>query len=401
MSKPLIWYMLPSMRLGGSEKHVIGLASGLQARGFDARIVTIFEEGILGPSVRKEGIPFECIHAPQSWGLETLIRILGWMRHRPMSILHTYLFGFHVFAGLPAKLLKVPVILSSRRELAHWQKARHRWVENLGNGLVDQVICCSEAARQWTLDKEVIRPEKLLTIYNGVDLKRFELPFQQMEIRTEFGIPRDKPVIGTVANFSYEKGYPYLLEAIERIHHRKPEAWFLLVGSGPLEDEMKKMASKSPAKGQIIFAGNRSDIPRVLAAMDIFVLASLSEGFPNVLLEAMAMARPVVASAVGGIPELVESGQDGILVPHRDSRSLAEAVLHLLDDETQATRLRYLAAEKIKTKFSLERMLDDYEQLYQRILRAKGNCFQEPVKSENIATRRTETTLVSMDERKI
>lgn len=368
MSPPSVWYVFPRMNLGGAEKHVLRLASRLRERGFQTGIATVFQEGDLAAMVRREGIPFVCLGEKGEWDAGTLVRIFQWMHRTRIDILHTYLFGFHFFAGLSARLLKVPVVLSSRREIALWQKKRHRWLENLGNLTVDRVVCCSKAAEQWTLKQEIIPQEKVVTIHNGVDLSVFGGRSGASKIRAEFGIPSGDAVVGTVANFSEEKGYPYLLDACQRIHETQPDTWFLFVGSGRLQEEVKEKASKISAGRRIIFPGRRSDIPDLLSAMDVFVLPSVIEGFPNVLLEAMAMARPVVATRVGGIPELVDSGRDGVLVPARDGVALADAVTALLSDKDSALRMGERASEKIKRNFSLDRMVDDYEKLYRRLL---------------------------------
>lgn len=364
-------YLLPELKWGGSEKHVIQLARGLRERGHDARIVCLFREGPLAREAREREIPFTCLNLSYRWGVRTFQGIQEWLRSHPTDVLHTYLFGFHLFAGLPARLLKVPVILSSRREISHWQKGRHRWIENLGNLFVDRVISCSRAVQSWTLQKEWVRPEKVLTIYNGVDRDRFNGAQTQSTIRQEFQIPSEAPLIGTVANMAAEKGYPYLLEATRLILEKWPKAWFLFVGFGPLEKEIKRKAQEISDPEKIIFAGARTDIPNLLSAMDVFVLASIVEGFPNVLLEALAMVKPVVATRVGGIPELIESGQNGILVPSQNGEALAQAVLSLLKDPQAAQAIGQKGMDKVSKSFTLERMFDEYEDLYVSLLESR------------------------------
>lgn len=367
-----IWYLLPEMKLGGAEQHVLRLASGLRERGHEAGIATIFREGVLAQAVREEKIPFVCLEAGKGWGPKTFFKITRWIRSARPDLLHTYLFGFHFFAGLPAWALNVPAIISSRREISHWQKRRHRVLENLGNFFTDRVICCSMAVERWVLEKENLHPEKVLTLHNGIDLQHFKrglTPFGG--IRREFGIPENAQVVGTVANFASEKGYPILLEAAQTCLKEKENLWFLCVGSGPLEKGIKERAKQIPGHERIVFTGSRRDIPDLLEAMDVFVLASVIEGFPNVLLEAMAMAKPVVASEVGGIPELVESGVNGILILPRDKKALAEAILALLEDSEKRVRLATNAQEKIKREFTLDRMLDQYEALYLSVLEKK------------------------------
>ena len=368
----MIWYLLPEMKLGGAERHVLNLASGLRKRGYPAGIACLFREGKLAPEVRKEKIPFVCLDAHESWGPSTVFQIYRWIRSNPIDILHTYLFGFHFYAGLPAKLCKVPVVLSSRREIPLWQKLRHRWIENAGNLFVDRVICCSDAVKSWTLQKERLQPEKVLTLYNGVDTEFFTPDQNGAGIRHEFGIPEKAPLIGTVANFSFEKGYPYLLDAAQKVLKFNQDARFLFVGSGPLEKEMKDGAQKIPGHERIIFAGSRSDIRELIGAMDIFVLASLIEGFPNVLLEALALEKPVIATRVGGIPELIHSAREGVLVPAKDSQALADMILLFLQKYDEARVFGLRGAGKIHESFTLDRMIDQYESLYLSLAEKKG-----------------------------
>jgi len=364
-------YLLPALDLGGTEKHVIRLASALKGRGHETEIVCVFREGVLSEEAQKEGLPLTCLRARQAWRPGALFRIFNWIRSRRVDVLHAYLFGFHFFAGCPARLLGVPVILSSRRDVDLPQKRRHHWLENMGNLFVDRVICCSRAVEEWVRQREKIPSEKILTIYNGVDLKQFEAAGTGPGIRRELGIPEKAPLIGTVANFSFKKGYPYLLEAVRLILEKRPDAWFLFVGSGPFEKEMKEKAREISPSQQIIFTGFRHDVPALLGAMDLFVFASLWEGLPNVVLEAMAMAKPVVSTAVGGVPEVIGSGHDGVLVPPKDGRALSEAILSLLGDSKKAHEMGARAQEKIRKDYPLERMVEEYEDLYLSLWREK------------------------------
>ena len=269
------------------------------------------------------------------------------------------------------------MVLSSRRDVEYGLRKRDLFIESLGNLFVDRVICCAKTAQRWTFEKESwLRPDKLSTIYNGVDLARFSETHPE-KIRKEFNIPDHVPVVGTVGNLSHKKGIPYLLDAIGLIVLAYPNAKFLLVGQGPLEEEMKEKAIHVAARQQIIFTGPRSDIPDLMSAMDIFVLASLFEGLPNVLLEAMALGKPVVATKVGGIPELIESKGDGILVPPQDPEELAKAVLTLLENPAKAKAMGERGAEKIKNHFLLDRMIDQYDHLYYSLARAKGLLIPE------------------------
>lgn len=379
-----IGYLLPQLDPGGSEAHVIRLSEGLRKRGHEAEILCVFEEGRLGALARQKGIPLEALNLRYGWGFQTLAGILKTLRVRKFDILHTYLFGFHFFGGMPARLARVPVVISSRRDVELSQKNKILWLEKLGNGFADKVVCCSKAVERWVLEREQIAPERLVTLYNGVDTKEFAGPISGKKIREEFHIPGEDPVIGTISNFSFKKGYPYLFEAAERVFSDFPNAWFLWVGFGPLEEEMKRKASESSYGSRMIFAGLRRDIPELIAAMDLFVFASLWEGLPNVVLEAMAMAKPVVSTAVGGVPEVIHSGQEGLLIPPKDSVSLAHSIVELLRHPDKAKRMGEQALKKIHEEFTLERMIDDYEKFYLEMLRDKGCLSQESMPEKKV-----------------
>jgi len=383
-----LWFVVPVMDLGGSERHLVRLAAGLRASGVDARILEVFREGVLKEDMRKAGIPSECLNAGRGWGVSTFVRLWRWMKSAKIDVLHTYLFGFHLYAGLPARMLGVPVVLSSRREIAKWQKTKHLLLERLGNLCADKVVCCSKAARDWAIKAEKLVHDKTAVIHNGLDWRMYADRTASREtisrkVREEFQIPEGAPVVGTVANLAVEKGYPHLLEAAGAVLKKFPDTRFLLVGFGKMEAELKKRASEINAEERIIFTGKRSDVPDLLQAMDVFVLASLIEGFPNALLEAMASSRAVIATRTGGIPELIENGLDGLLVPVGSSGALADKICALIKNSDMRNALGQAARLKIERDFSPARMVEDYKRLYREQLKLKGRVHFSSKDSSN------------------
>ena len=367
-----ICYVLPKMELGGSEKHVIALAAGMKTLGHNVKILTLFRPGFLAPEVERNGISFECLGLPYRWGVKIFRVLYDWMGENSPDIVHTYLFGFDLFAAWPARLRKIPVVISSRREIPEWQKARHRLLVNFGNPFVDKVVCCSGAVRSWTLAHEVLSAQKAVVIYNGVDSKRFRANRETGEsIRREFRIPGEACLVGTVANFGVEKGYHYLLKAAALALERNPALWFLLVGDGPLRGKMEKETVLLSRKNQVLFSGFRSDIPELISAMDIFVQTSLVEGMPNSIYEAMACAKPVIATRVGGVPEVLEHEKNAFLVASKDERALADEILRLAADSELRERVGTNARRRIENHYSFEGMLARYEALYRDLLEKK------------------------------
>ncbi len=364
MTRPLrILYIVPQMDLGGAETHVVRLAEQLRRRGHDVQILCIFQEGILAAWIQKLGIPLAALHQ-KKWGFSAFRAVYERLKAQPVDVVHTYLFGLHLFGGVPARLAGVPVVVSSRRDVELSQPSKILWLEQAGNYFSDRVVCCSEAVRRWVLSRENLKSEKALTIYNGVDLSEFSLAMDTAAVRREFNIPETVPLVGTVANFSLKKGYGYFLETIRLILEQKPECYFLLVGSGPLEKAMRLEAAKLPRPSQIIFTGARRDIARLVSAMNVFAFCSLWEGLPNVVLEAMAMSRPVVSTPAGGVPEVITDGVNGRIVAMRAPEAMAQAILALIENPDRAQALGVAAQRTIETRFSLERMTDDYESFY-------------------------------------
>ena len=364
MKTPLrITYILPQLDVGGSETHIVRLADQMRKRGHDARLLCVFQEGRLGSWARQLGIPLEALEQ-KKWRLPALLGIYHWLKKNPADIVHTYLFGLHLFAGLPARLAGVPVVVSSRRGVDLSQPEKIRWLEMAGNFFSDRVVACADAVRDWVLKRENINPSKVLTLYNGVDLSTFSPEQSGRAIRAEFGIPDAVPLVGTVANFSDMKGYPDLIDAAALILKQRPECRFLFVGAGPLETEMRNKAERLTGRGKIFFAGSRRDVPQLLAAMNIFAFCSYWEGVPNVVIEAMAMARPVVSTPAGGVPEVITDGVNGLIVPMRAPQLMAQAILTLMENPDKAQAFGMAARRTIETRFSLERMADDYESFY-------------------------------------
>ncbi len=378
-----ILFILPELKIGGAENQFIRLAEGLRQRGHDARILCAFVEGRYASWAREKKIPLQVLGA-SGWGPSLMNQLAQVFSDTAFDVVHTCVFSLHVFVGVPARKAGVPVILSSRRGLELEQPLKLLWLEKAGNLFVDHVIANADAVREHFKKREHLSCSKISTIHNGIDLSEFQTGTGRQAIRREFNIPQDAPVVGTIANFSEYKGYPYLLEAANLVLKEMPAGRFLLVGDGPLLEKMKEIARKLEHGSRIIFAGSRRDSASFLDAFDVFIFSSLSEGLPNVVMEAMAMQKPIVSTPAGGIPELLEHNATGLLVPFRDSKSMAEALLTLFKDPEKARRLGSAARAKVGTEFTVERLVKSHECAYQTLLRKKGKS--HPLNSEFVSS---------------
>jgi glycosyltransferase involved in cell wall biosynthesis len=217
-------------------------------------------------------------------------------------------------------------------------------------------------------------PPKVFLIPNGVEIKVFTEANQSLveALAQEWKIRSHTPVIGTLARLHEQKGHSYLLDAVAQLRREIPDVKALVVGDGELRPSLEQRTQALRLSDSVIFTGTRRDVPEILALLDVFVLPSLWEGLPIALLEAMAAGLPVVATRVGGVPEVVVDGETGLLVPPRDPDALSEAILTLLQDPDLRQKMGQAGQERVREYFSVERMVEETEALYERLLAEKG-----------------------------
>ena len=372
MKRPLsVLYVLPSLRIGGTEKHVVALASGLPKDRFSTSVCTVREQGPLGKTLQEAGIPVFHIDVNSSWSPRVTTRLRTIMKKRQVDILHTYLFGFGFHASLAARRSGVPVMVSSRREIPVWKKFRHRTLENLNNRLVDCVVACSSHVADYVLETERIASKKLCIVYNGTSLQQGRQT--QVESLTGLGLPTDLdgPFLVCVASLTNPKNHGMLVRAFEQISKEIPEARLLLVGEGPQKPKLELLARQLGLDSRIHFAGQVEDIRLAYSIASLCVLTSVREGLPNFLMEAMAFGIPVVTTEAGGASELVLNNETGKVVEQGDVDGFSQAVIELLQNNENARAMGLAGRKRIKQFFSMNRMLQTYQDLYERLWKAK------------------------------
>ena len=363
-----ILYAIPRLAKGGTEKHLLQLAEYIDKEKFDVTICCLFEPGDIVKDINSSNFNLICLNRKNIYDLRILFDLYRLIRKERYDIVHSYLFAFHYLALIPSKIAGIPVTLSSRRELATWKKLHHILLENIGNLFVDKVVACSEAAKRFALQNENLKSNKIATLYNGIDLNKFSPRKKDSETINKLGFQDTDKVIGMVSNLSSVKDHKTLLNAIVEIKKAYPEIKCVLVGDGYMRGDLVRHVDRLKLNENVCFLGSREDIYKILSIMDIFVLTSLMEGLPNAVLEAMACGLPVVATKVGGIPEIIENGRNGILLEPKDHQSLALALITLIEDFSLRKEMGVIGRKIIEQKFSLERMVNDYERLYTEIL---------------------------------
>jgi len=291
---------------------------------------------------------------------------------RGYDIVHTHLLRADLLGGAAARLAGAPVVVSTAYAIGDYRRARRRrcdpWLDAACARLPTHVLAVCGAVRDDCVGRLGIRPERITVIHTGIDISDPVDAQAGRAFRRAWGIPAGAPLILTVARLSYEKGIDVLIDAAARVHAARPQARFVIVGDGPERKCLEGRIRDRGLDGVVRLAGFRADVRSILAAGDAFCLPSKSEGMPNALLEAMAAGLPVVAAAVGGVPEVITSGRDGLLVEPRNPRALADALVSAIDDPAGRIRLGRAARRTIDERFGARDVVRRYERLYERLL---------------------------------
>ena len=355
---------LNSFDPGGTEHQMTELTARLDPRLFEVHVACLRDGGAL--QARIEGrvasiAAFPLRTLKSAHALRQMMHFAAWCRDRGIRVVQTCDFYSTVF-GIPgAALAGVPVRIASRRDVVMPERSPgQERLQRIACQFAHRVVANSSAAAD-RLIEEGVPDWKVVQIANGLDADRFPAPAPK----------RRRRVVTTVANLRPGKGHEVLLRAAARVVRRVPDACFQIVGDGPRRAELEREAAALRVSTQVRFFGHRHDIPELLQASDIFAFPSFMEASPNALLEAMAAGLPVVAARAGGIPEIVEHGSNGLLIPAGDDRALAAMILRLIERPALASRLATAARASIVARFSFDRMAGGFQELYLHELAAR------------------------------
>lgn len=360
---------------GGGERHVASLLEGFQDRTVRLSLA-VFTEGRLAREARRLGVAVHCLpkrfrgDPNPLWGLVRLIR-----RQR-VDIVHTHMASGNIYGRIAARLALGRRLVSTlhyvdREALPFLPPVLQRLLFD-GDlrmaGMCDRIIATSEHLRRTVIEGGMAE-RKVVTILNGVNLDSIRVDERAADgLRQELRLTRGTPVVAIVGRLVPVKNHALFLRAARAILDRGVRARFMVVGDGPLREPLRALAHDLGLDDHVVFAGFRADVMTLLSVVDLCVLSSNSETSAYGVSEPMAMGRPVVATAVGGVPELIDHGTDGWLCPPRDAGALADAACALLRDPDAAAAMGRRAACKVREHLSLERMADQVERLYRQLV---------------------------------
>jgi len=321
------------------------------------------------PAVEELGIKTEYLPGLKSaWGVVRIPKLIKFIRKNKIDLIHAHGSRVNLWGSLASLLTGVPIIFTEP-SIDFWRENNflYKLVDILSMRRNSIIVGVTPAVCAM-LAKQGVRPDKIVCINNSVDVSRFSRPFNTSLIKTSLAIPEGVKIIGTVGRLVEPKGHKYLLEAAALVTREIPEVRFIIVGGGHLEDILKSQAAELGLNGKVIFTGSRTDIPEMLAIMDIFVMSSIKEGLPIALLEAMASEKPIVATKIAGIPDVIKDGVEGLLIPPGNPGILAEKITYLLKNPGQANKLAAVAKKNVCDNYDVKIMISNYQTLYAKIL---------------------------------
>lgn len=373
---------------GGGERVARRIATHLDRSRFEATFCVSRGEPESDPvhdealrELREAGVKFLPLNRSSRLQLSPWRKLISYMREWEADVLHTHMIGSNIWGALIAPRVDVPVFIAHEHT---WSFEGQPWRKFIDRNLIarraDAFVAVSKEDQRRMVSVERI-PESLIRfIPNGIPLGPLRTDGER--VRAELGVTRGQPLVGMVAVLRPQKACEVLLRATVSIREAFPEVQILVIGGptgssdegyGGYFDKMRALSSELGLDSTVRFLGARSDVPELLGALDLAVLSSDYEGSPLSVLEYMAAGKPVVATRVGGVPDLVSDGETGLLVERQDPAAFASAVIELLGDRDRAEAMGRAGRERCERLFSIDAMIERFERLYEELYAAKGS----------------------------
>lgn len=385
-AKRRILHVVPGLGHGGAEHQLLMNIEKLDGRRFESHVVHLYPRTQLAPLIEAAGVR---VHSAACSGpLGTARRIVKLARlisQLDIDLVHTSNVDGELHGGIAGRIMGVPVVGTLTNIAAEQVRLidnpylngrKLRWAQRLRRFLLrrthDRYIAISNCVAQSTIRAVGLPPAAVEVIYRGLPEDALAVGADQVEaVRRELDVGRHYPVLLTVGRLVPQKGQRYLIDAMPEILRAHPRAQLLIVGMGFLEPKLRAQVDALGLRSSVRFLGRREDVPALMSVADIFVFPSLFEGLGVSLLEACASGLPCVASNVGPLPEVIEDGVTGVLVPSQDPRSLAEAISRLGSDEDLMRRYGEAARARVRRTFQIDRSIAQLEALYDRVLQMR------------------------------
>jgi len=355
--------------IGGAEQMFINLANFINPDKFKS-YVGVFREGELTSELRKRGIKFLWLkESTQVYDYKFLKNIIQLIKQNRIDLIHSHTWGTDFYGYWASKILGIPMISTIHNRYYIFEKWSRKLSYKVFISQIKKIVAVSKDIQDLLREKLKLSPQKVRLIYNGIDTHKFENKMDLEPLRKELNLREKELILGNVGNLREVKDHHTLILSFHKVASFFPQAKLLIVGEGELKIRLIKLCAELGLENRVLFLGHREDVNLLLGLMDLFILSSHSEGCSISVLEAMASGKPVVATRVGGNPELVLEGKTGFLVPPAEPEKLAEKTIFLLRNEDLRVKMGDEGRKRVNEKFSLETMLKNYEELYSKVWR--------------------------------
>ena len=361
-----VLFVVDSLNVGGAERHVIDLASAFAQRGHRVTLACS-AVGALAPLAAYAGVevrPLLCRLVKRRPSVRYAWELARLFHRDRFDLVHAHMFASMLASAWAIRGTGIPLVITEHSQ-ATWRSRSAWWCSRWAYSQAKHVIAVSREIKRRLVEQDGVPFDRVSVIMNAVSAAPDQFIAGEPNLP---GVPRSCPLVGVAARLQPEKGVAYLLEAAATILRRWPQVHFLVIGDGPEREALQAYAERLGMQKHVHFLGFRQDARALVGSLDILVVPSLSEGTPLVTLEAMAAGVPVVASAVGGIPEQIRHQREGLLVPPANAQALGEAVLQLLNNPSRMQRLGQAGKQRVLSQFRLETMVQQTEDVYRTML---------------------------------
>lgn len=365
MKKIKLMQITHDLAIGGLQQVVINLCKAINRDIFDLSVLCIREMGVKAAELEQIGIPVMLLPQKRNGSdYFAFLKVAKILKENKTELIHTHNTQPFVDGAIGGVLAGVTNIIHTDHARNFPDKKRYMFAEWVVSHFVKKIVGVSDHTGANLVKYEKISPKKLVTIYNGIDISKYNIKINKEAKKDSLGIGSRSPIIGLGARLSEQKGLTYLLQAMPEVIRVFPDIVLFIAGEGPLEADLKNETERLKINRNVLFAGPRLDFPDILNLFDLFVLPSLWEGFPMVLLEAMAAGCPILSTDVGGVSECIRHDYNGALITPRSNAELSSAIIRLLSNKELMLQYSQNNSRLVSEKYSIENMAREYEKLY-------------------------------------
>jgi len=360
-------FLCQGLGVGGAEELILGASTTLPSVGVETGVVALTRRGPIADEIAAAGVPLQLVTGqPGPRDPAAFLRLVRLLQRERPDVVHTFLIAAGIYGRLAAFAAGVPLVLAAEQNVYECKPKRHALLERVLATKTYRVVACCEVVGRFYQRQVGVSASKIAVIYNAVRFGRRPEAADSLAARDALGLPADALVLGTLGRLTEQKGQRVLLRAVAELAGTVPNVILFVAGVGPLRDELEAEAARLGLSERVRFLGLRRDRDRLFAAMDVFVLPSNWEGLSLALVEALGTGRAVVATAVGGNPEVIQDGRTGLLVSPDDPHALAKALASLATDRQRRLDLGEVGAADARARFSIEQHVVELAALYRQ-----------------------------------